>query len=66
MGGDADKSLHRHSDGRVDRDGEEDLSDGKEPGDHVGQDVDGKVQGEELAGEEDVDEEDTDGVGDEK
>ena len=32
----------------------------------MGQDVDGKVQGEELAGEEDVDKEDTDGVGDEK
>ena len=35
VGGDADKSLHRDSNGCVDRDGEEDLGDGKEPGDDV-------------------------------
>ena len=35
MGGDADKSLHGNSNGGVDRDSEEDLRDGKEPGDDV-------------------------------
>ena len=35
VGGDADKSLHGNPDGGVDRDGEEDLGDGKEPGDDV-------------------------------
>ena len=35
VGGDADKSLHSHSNGGVDRDGEEDLGDGEEPGNDV-------------------------------
>ena len=35
VSGDADKSLHRDPNGGVDRDGEEDLGDGKEPGNDV-------------------------------
>ena len=35
VSGDADKSLHSYSDGGVDRDSEEDLGDGKEPGNDV-------------------------------
>ena len=35
VGGDADKSLHSDSNGGVDRDSEEDLGDGKEPGNDV-------------------------------
>ena len=35
VSGDADKSLHSYSNGGVDRDSEEDLGDGKEPGNDV-------------------------------
>ena len=62
MSADADKPLHGHSDCGVHRDCQEDLSDGKEPGNHVRQNVNSKVQGEKLTAKEDVYKQDTDSV----
>ena len=60
------KSLHSHPNGGVHRHCEEDLGHGEQEGDHVGEGVEGVECGELRQGEDEVGEDNTEGVREEK
>ena len=62
MSADADEPLHRHSNSWVDGDGEEDLGDGEQDGDEVGEGEEGVVGGDDWEREHEGGEEDAGGV----
>ena len=62
MSWNADKSLHSNPYCCVDWDGEEDLGDGEEGGDHMGEGVQGVGGGQDRHGEHHVGQDDAEGV----